>query len=203
MSRIIKFELNEPITLALMSMQSLGVPDKFGNPQELFVTVDRKRLYAPIQLANKIKALGVKADEPFCIRKYKKGRNVHYDVWLAHASEMARAEAEKSAVSAELRQTGVIELASPVQVRAALAATGTDGVLQMPKLAPKPIASTPGKRGVVIPFNVAFREVTQFVIEGLKDTREVWNDEARQGIVSTVLIAAAKEGWVGPWERGE
>jgi hypothetical protein len=52
-----------------------------------------------------------------------------------------------------------------------------------------------------VPFNRAFTEVVQIVQNGLKETGEQWSDQARQDAVSTILIAATKEGWIGPWER--
>jgi hypothetical protein len=33
-------------------------------------------------------------------------------------------------------------------------------------------------------------------------TGEQWSDASRQGLVSTILIAAEKEGWVTLWKRG-
>lgn len=80
-----------------------------------------------------------------------------------------------------------------------LAPTGTEGkAVPMPR---RSIALTPPSSNR-IPFNVAFREVVKFVSEGLKDSGEQWNDEARQGAVSTALISASQAGWIGPWERG-
>ena len=52
-----------------------------------------------------------------------------------------------------------------------------------------------------IPMNVAFREVTAFVTSELKAAGEQWTDQAKQDIVSTVLISAAKKGWLKVWER--
>lgn len=52
-----------------------------------------------------------------------------------------------------------------------------------------------------IPFDRAFREAVELVQRGLRETGEQWSDSARQDAVSTVLIAAVKEGWIGPWEQ--
>jgi hypothetical protein len=34
----------------------------------------------------------------------------------------------------------------------------------------------------------------------LEDAHEQWSDASRQGAVSTILIAGARAGWIGPWE---
>lgn len=75
--------------------------------------------------------------------------------------------------------------------------TGTDGPL--PKRQPV-IAPPPPKR---IPYNVAFVEVCAFVTAGLKEAGEQWNDQAKQDMVSTILISAAKAHLLTLWERGE
>ena len=52
-----------------------------------------------------------------------------------------------------------------------------------------------------IPYNVAFREIVQFVITELKQSGEQWSDQARQDLASTILIASFKAGYIGLWER--
>jgi hypothetical protein len=200
MSRILKFKLNEPETIALATLQTMDVFNDFNKPQVLFALADNRRLYATPELARQIKALGVKEFESFAVRKWKKGPNVHYDVWLSPAAEKAKAIEEAPAIAAELSKplnyANLVQMPAPAEQ---LPATGTEG-RAIPAPRRSPIAPP---RSNVIPFNVAFREVTRFVQDELKETGEQWNDEARQGMVSTVLIAAAKNGWVGPWERGE
>jgi hypothetical protein len=195
-NRILKLQLNEPETIALATLQTMDVFNDFNKPQVLFALADNRRLYATPELARKIKSLGVKELESFAVRKWKKGRNVYYDVWLSPESEKARAIEEAPMIAAEIaRPSNLVAMPMPAEE---LPATGTEG---RPMLAPRrSIATTPSSN--VIPFNVAFREVTRFVKEELEDCKEQWNDEARQGMVSTVLIAAAKNGWIGPWERG-
>jgi hypothetical protein len=199
MSRILKLQLNQPETIALATIQTMDVFNDFGKPQVLFALADNRRLYATPELARQIKGLGVKELESFGVRKWKKGRNVHYDVWLSPATEKAKAIEEAPAIAAELSKplnyANLVQMPAPAEE---LPATGTEG-----RLIPAPRrAASATPRSNVIPFNVAFREVTRFVQDELKATGEQWNDEARQGMVSTVLIAAAKNGWVGPWERG-
>jgi hypothetical protein len=52
-----------------------------------------------------------------------------------------------------------------------------------------------------IPWNIAFREVLQFVTAELKAAGEQWSDQSRQDIASTILISAAKSKLIGIWER--
>jgi hypothetical protein len=55
---------------------------------------------------------------------------------------------------------------------------------------------------VKIPLNIAFREILGFCTGELKAAGEQWSDAARQDLVSTLLIQAAREGWCTLWERG-
>jgi len=71
----------------------------------------------------------------------------------------------------------------------------------LPGLAVAAIQSSRKPTRVCIPYNVAFREVLQFVTDGLKQAGEQWTDQARQDAVSTILIAAAKQGLLSLWER--
>jgi len=77
--------------------------------------------------------------------------------------------------------------------------TGTHG--PAPQRAPRPVRAAATTLPGRVPYNVAFREVVQFVSAGLKDTGEQWSDQARQDLVSTVLISAAKAGLLCLWER--
>ena len=52
-----------------------------------------------------------------------------------------------------------------------------------------------------IPYNVAFREVLHFVTAELHEAGEQWTDQARQDMVSTVLISASNNGLLSLWER--
>lgn len=53
-----------------------------------------------------------------------------------------------------------------------------------------------------IPMDVAFCEVLDWMASALGARNEQWTDQARQDFVSTALISAQREGWVGPWTRG-
>jgi hypothetical protein len=62
--------------------------------------------------------------------------------------------------------------------------------------------ATPAPLPLKIPLNVAFREILAFCTQELRAAHEQWSDSARQDLVSTLLIQAAREGWCTIWERG-
>jgi len=63
-------------------------------------------------------------------------------------------------------------------------------------------ATAPAPVPVKIPLNIAFREILAFCTQELRAAHEQWSDAARQDLVSTLLIQAAREGWCTIWERG-
>lgn len=56
-------------------------------------------------------------------------------------------------------------------------------------------------RSIPIPYNIAFREVLDFVTKILDEAGEQWGDQAKQDTVSTILIAASKQRFLTLWER--
>lgn len=211
-SNVLKFEFNKPETVELQSSQTLNVLGNYGS-QVLYALMDGRRMYCDLKLAAKIQQLAPRPGESFVIAKHKDPQDARanvWTVWLTAESEKRRAAEEAPAILAELIEplpANVREMklpAEPVNEPAALAPTGTDG-LQPQRIPALQLARASGKRKdfQVIPFNVAFRETVQFVTAELKAAGEQWNDQAKQDMVSTVLISAAKSGLVGLWERGE
>lgn len=79
---------------------------------------------------------------------------------------------------------------------------GTTGAL--PKAAPVIAAAV--RRGPPIqriPMDQAFIEITAFVTRGLQAAGEQWTDQAKQDMISTIVIAAQKQGLLEVWERGK
>ena len=161
-------------------------------------------------VSQKIQQLGVKPGEPFSICKRWNGQRgrgsvTRWDVWLTPKAEQERAKEESTdladtlqrsiAASQARRAGGVLEMPTPLP---AMAKTGTDGATAV--ILPASLPRKPPQVGK-IPFNVAFSETVKIVKEGLEGAGEQWNDEARQGMVSTILIAAANQGWLTLWER--
>ena len=44
--------------------------------------------------------------------------------------------------------------------------------------------------------------ITRFVVDGLKEVGEQWNDQAKQDAICSVLISASRQGLLTLWERG-
>jgi hypothetical protein len=68
--------------------------------------------------------------------------------------------------------------------------------LHFPEPASQPAPPAPPKRppsGGRVPYDVALRQITKAVTTILRDLGEQWDDDSKQGMVSTVLIAAAKD----------
>lgn len=210
----ITLQPNIPMHLALESTE--GELDS-RYPKVHYMTTDGRVLTVSTQTAAKINMLELRTGEAFCIIKRVRPEGVEYEVWLAGQSEKSRAEEEQTEPN-ELEQRLARSLASvpvaPVaiiprknarrapdvdQPRLFDKGTGTDG--PAPLRVPLPAIAPSRPVRVQIPFNIAFVEVTQFVIAGLAAAGEQWNDEAKQGMVSTVLIAAAKAGMLTIWER--
>lgn len=53
----------------------------------------------------------------------------------------------------------------------------------------------------LIPWNIAFREVSAWIAKELAANKLQWSDASQQDMVSTVLIGEMKAGRIGPWQR--
>jgi hypothetical protein len=203
-SNVVQFSPNIPQQIALEFSEGKPVDGKYG-PQVLFSLADGRVMFVTPELARSIMNLEVKPGEAFSICRYWNGARgrgsiTRWNVWLDPKTEQERATAEQQAdlnpVAEPLEartRTFVPKLVEMPGPAVALAPTGTDGPSPAPALR-KPLA---GK----IPFNVAFSEAVKIVKDGLQANGEVWNDEAREAIVATILIAGSQQGWVGVWER--
>ena len=50
-----------------------------------------------------------------------------------------------------------------------------------------------------IPMDRAVVDAVRMVQAAMQETGEQWSDEARQDLVSTILIAGQREGWIAMW----
>lgn len=203
---IVEFALNAPQTLALSHCEAYAFSDRFNNSRVRYNLTDGNVLFVDLPTSNRIRDLKLQAGETFVIVKRRDGRRNVWAVWLTPELEKARAAQEKPAIEAELRCASF-----PASIPA-VSFPGRKGVV-LPMPDPKPEVGGTGTYGAAprlaagvrvpekIPVDVAFREIVRFVNEGLEQSGEVWNDKARQAIVSTVLIAADKLGWLTTWER--
>jgi hypothetical protein len=211
MPNVLKFEFNKPETVELQTTQTLDVLGNFG-AQRLYGLLDGRRMYCDLKLDAAIRQLAPRPGESFTICKHKDPQDARvnvWTVWLTAESERRRAAEEVPQIAAQFAEpmpANVREMkisAVPVHQIAALAPTGTDGPTPQPKpnTGPQLAPASSKPRSNVIPFNVAFRETVEFVTKELKAAGEQWSDQAKQDMVSTVLIAASKSGLVGVWER--
>ena len=208
----IHFKPNVPQFLSLSSPD--GELDDYN--QVHYFTSCGRRLTVSHDTAVRLNLMELAAGETFGICKdvgSERGAPAKWRVWLTPETEQSRAAAEPpsdleqtlSASLALVRGEGprVVER-KPPQTQGNLEfdrrGTGTHGPAPLPAVAKAPARP---KREAPIPYNVAFREVTQFVTRELGAIGEQWNDQAKQDMISTVLIAAAKQGILSVWERGE
>lgn len=196
----VHFEPNVPQTLALQEPTA----EKFGEYEITYTLTDGRLLKVSKQLAAKINELDLQPGETFGICKQmvfneqRKRNTPSWTVWLSPESEKARAQQETQPpmtladVRGKVRAIRKMPVQqSPDALGAVALGTGTHGP------APLPQSLRPPR----IPYNIAFREVLQFVTGGLKDAGEQWTDQARQDMVSTVLISASNSGLLSLWER--
>jgi hypothetical protein len=220
---------SSPIHFSPNVPQILSLSDPAGTPNGFNVeypTTDGRVLSLPRAVAIRLNALDVKCGESFgiCKRVPQLGVNIplhrtifEWDLWLTPETEQARAAKEQEVmptgplIEADATRTSGTVAQGRVRTRklkampapalhsaaddtAALPPTGTEG--------PAPRLATMKRTRVgQIPYNVAFREVCQFVTKGLQEAGEQWSDQARQDAVSTILIAASKQGLLTVWER--
>ena len=215
----VRFVLNTPQILALEDPQGEYDPDE---EQVSYPTTDGRTLVLETRAAARLNQLFLHPGETFGIcrqwEETKKGGIPRFDFWLSPASEQARA-AEEMANPGPQQPASDPRPAPPSpydppkpgkrQRRATIQrmpapqapeqpqlwdgrATGTYGPAPRPAIHPRP-----GR----IPYNIAFREVVQFVTAELKQSGEQWSDQARQDLISTVLIGAGRQGLLDVWER--
>jgi hypothetical protein len=141
--------------------------------------------------------------EEIQICRHWKGRPtdpIEWTVCLSPTSEKLRARQEMARGEAETGQDliGALQASIDRTQRA-------KPILEPPSVVKRPVkpASSANNGHRVIPWNVAFREVSAFVAKELAANHLQWSDAAQQDALSTILIAAAKAGHIGLWERSE
>jgi hypothetical protein len=179
--------------------------EQFGDYEITYTLTDGRLLKVSKQLAAKINELDLQPGETFKICKQmvfneqRRRETPSWTVWLTPESEHARAKQEMQPpmTLADVKRSKIRSIrktASAPSQQTALTfdrGTGTYGPLPLPQRLRPPR----------IPYNVAFREVLEFVTGELKQAGEQWTDQARQDMVSTVLISASNNGLLSLWER--
>jgi hypothetical protein len=218
----IHFKANQPQVISLA--ETSGVLEGF---YVLYPTSDGKMLQLPHPAAVKLNQLDPAPGEEFTATKHQDGKGPAQWVFaLTAKSEQIRAsketeEAEELArrtrrdlggqLEESLKDRGIVAKSPgrpPIPMPAPPAVgtqdafgpprgTGTYGPVSQMALASRKTRFNP------IPFNLAFREIVGFVTKELNASGEQWSEQSRQDLVSTVLIAGSKAGWIAPWERME
>lgn len=212
---LVQFAPNVPQQLALSDPEGMILEGRFKD-QVFYQLTDGRGMVLDTDTAAKLNLLGLQKAEAFSICKTWSGRPkdaMEFTVWLSPSSEKQRAATEdpeetmeQLRLSIEMARQPKIPRKPPERVNAPpqmIRGTGTNGPAPQPQALPfsTPPPSRPGKQQ--IPYNVAFLEVTQFVTKNLDAAGEQWSDQARQDMVSTILISAAKQGLLSVWERGK
>jgi hypothetical protein len=215
MPETIHFAPNVPVLLCLADSEGTWDADL---RQGQYQTTTGQSFSLPRAAVVALNMLEPRPGEEIQITRFWKGRPsdpIEWTVCLSPASEKLRARQEMASQEGETgldltaalqasidrtqRAKPILEAPSVVKrplkrevVAQPRLGTGTDG--------PLPVRL---QRNGVIPWNVAFREVSAWVSRELAANQLQWSDAAQQDLCSTVLIAASKAGQIGMWERGE
>lgn len=226
MPESVRFEPNTPVRLKLADPEGEYDSDL---RQGSFVTTDGRQFRLPRPAVVMLYDLEPRPGEEIQITRHLKSRPARFEwtICLTPASEKARAAEEQAIIDAQepaslipLLEASVEQaerrkpLGAPVllkrgprkavQVEPTLfdRGTGTDGPLPQRAAVPAAAAS-PTRRPAVLPWNVAFREVTAWIAKELQANNLQWCDESQKSMACTVLIAEVQAGRIGPWERAE
>jgi hypothetical protein len=211
----ITFKINEPAILKLADT----TPDLDGT-NWVYSLEGGKTLSLPRHAAVKLSGLYLGEGEEFSIGRYRQsdGEPAEWVVALTPRTEQSRAaketaEAERKAresAEATRRNLGgqLVQLESslhalrkpPISVSPSPVAEETKGTGTY-EPSPRPQRRQGVPQAGAVPFNVAFLEVTRFVVDGLKASGEQWNDQAKQDAICSVLISASRQGLLSLWER--
>jgi hypothetical protein len=201
----VHFKPNVPQTLSLLT----GEGEMDDNNQVQYPLADGRTLVVSHETAAKINRLELGAGQSFGICKDWSGERSdtpRFRVWATAATEQEKAAAE---APSDLEQQLGASLAlvrgegpRSVPPRKPVApetntgpptkGTGTYGAAPLP--APRAKATTRPPSG--FPYDVALRHILRTVVGTLDSEHEQWNDAAKQDLVSTVMIAAAKAGHI-------
>jgi hypothetical protein len=213
----IKFQTNIPVEVALKFAEGKLCDSQFGDPQYMFTTVDDRVFFVAEKVAQKIHGLRLQPREPLGITKAEvdwgngrkgiewKVERVNPPEWTAIGEQPngtfvvpANGAGKPGAgASTPAPVTAAFQQPSPSNGNGSKP-NGTNGNGNgHAAMAAAPWTPAPLK----IPLNVAVAEAVRLVTQALKDSGEQWSDQARQDLVSTVLITADKQGWLGPWQR--
>jgi len=195
MTQFVHFNLNKPLTLALSSVEP--EPDGFRWNYE---TTDGKVLSVSRDLAIRINELDLKPSQPFCMEKVFVGPKEPGPSWRVWLPINKPVDVPPPTEDMEQQLKDSIELVKsrkPVRRHVHLSpnqerfpgmrrGTGTYGPAPLPQL------QTCGP----LPYADALKEITRTVLTVLDGLHEQWDPNAKQDLISTLLIQALKQNLV-------
>ena len=212
MAEMVEFEPNTPVQLALKYQgEGRTVQGRFGD-QKYFTLADGRCMYLDLPVAEQIEAYRFRPGEPFWIEKKwsgKKAERPRWEVWPVQQNGTGIAE---TPLEADLRR-------SLEQCRAAGSRPATPAATAPLSKPARPTSNgnsstsghangnghasfeAPPSSSSKTPLNVAVIEAVQMVQHAMKVTGEQWDDQAKQDLVSTLLITYQREGWLTLPER--
>jgi hypothetical protein len=209
----IRFHPNRPVTVAVAD--PAGNRYNFETQQGEYQTTAGQLFTLPRPAVVALNALDLQPGEEIKVTHLvKAGQPSTWIVELAHSTEMARAQAAPEPPRAKPR-TGKPMSPSPKKTQPTAPKRGPVPIrrLDQPSLfdrwnypgsgtyGPAPARRPDPRPPEPIPWNIAFREVSAFVVAELKANHLQWSDQAQQAAVCTILIAESKKGRIGPWQR--
>jgi hypothetical protein len=216
----ITFPPNVPITLTLADPDPKAEHYDFDSQQGRFTATDGRTFTLPRSAVVKLNELGVQPGEEIGLCKYatgERGKLPTWAVWLTPKTEQARAEREKRqditqeppasqdnvqtpkppvAPPIEIRKEARKKRANPDQARLFDRGTGTYGPAPQPAMIPLAANGRHRTPPARTHYAAALKQIVEVVTTTLKTSGEQWNDAAKQDLVSTLFIQAAKGGQI-------
>lgn len=194
----IRFEPNQPVTVALEFPEGVHVNGRFG-PQVRFSLTDARVMYLDPDGAQAVATLGVKPGESFRITKrVEPGRKPWWDFERIRAAGAILGNS--SLIGADpvtKNQPTPVPAAGTMQKSAQPGAKVSE--IDQPA-APRKAPPVTGGLTRVPPqrasYGDAFVEILRCIRAGLNETGEQWSDQSVQAMASTMFIQAARDGKV-------
>jgi hypothetical protein len=192
---VLKFEDNKAETIALMFTDGKNIIDGYKREQVMFTLADNRIMFVSPDVARRIRLLDVQPHQTFVMKKWRRGRENHWDLWLTPETEKAKAAEEAPGLEALLKDSLVMAEARR-NVNAKLEAAGipAPGPVLVPKVSKQ--AYGPAYASFLVQAGRATHEAeTTLGNEGASvrfDSRDI------AAIATTMFIAANERGTLEP-----
>ena len=223
MSDIVKFEWDQPVEVALKYPDPKMFESQWGGERAMYSLTDGRVMYVDALGAARITSLAVQPGELFFVVKRKNGRLTDFVAFREGQEPPAKDNRWSAPAGPAKPAYKTPDLVASVAARnaAAAAAVGEPSDLERQlaqsidmverrKLEAKlnqhidaPAVNGNGAKPMPpmkIPMDRAVVDAVRMVQAAMKETGEQWSDASKQDLVSTVLIAAQREGWVTMWK---